>query len=295
MFLCLRLCLPCKNRTAKYAILRNGPRTGGQKFRVFFGKGWPFCFKKYWRLIKVCMLNGPWPWCAPQKIWLRRRWRKSSFARGVRPTAADPLYRRDLRLAGHRWERNGRNVLRVSCVDALSKIYFFLSSHQWPTSGLQVPRRRGRKSRLAKWGTTGRRRPPLSEGSATRRPPVGAKTVETCSESHVWMLCRRFTFFLSSHQWPTSGLQVPRRRWRKSSLAKWGTTGRRRPPLSEGSATRRPLVGAFRCSSGVCPSHAGFSFFRDMVLHKWGGCLAGHRGEFFQTNFGNEGEFMNTT
>ena len=31
---------------------------------------------------------------------------------------------------------------------------------------------------------------------------------------------------------------------------------------------RRPLVGAFRRPSGVCPSPAGFSFFREMVLQK---------------------------
>ena len=36
---------------------------------------------------------------------LRRRWRKSSFAKGGREPAADPLYRRHLRLAGHWWEQ----------------------------------------------------------------------------------------------------------------------------------------------------------------------------------------------
>ena len=58
---------------------------------------------------------------------------------------------------------------------------------------------------------------------------------------------------------------------------------------------RRPLVRAFRRSSGVRPSQAGFSFFREMVLQKRSGCLAGHRGELFQANFGNEGELMKTT
>ena len=48
---------------------------------------------------------------------------------------------------------------------------------------------------------------------------------------------------------------------------------------------RRPLVGAFRRSSGVCPSPAGFSFFSEMVLQKWSGCFAGHWGELFQAKF----------
>ena len=48
---------------------------------------------------------------------------------------------------------------------------------------------------------------------------------------------------------------------------------------------RRPLVGAFRRSSGVCPSPAGFSFFREIALQKWSGCLAGHWGERFQAKF----------
>ena len=56
---------------------------------------------------------------------------------------------------------------------------------------------------------------------------------------------------------------------------------------------RRPLVGAFRPSSRVCPPQAGFSFLREMVLQKWSGCLAGHRGELFQAKFGNEGELEN--
>ena len=93
---------------------------------------------------------------------------------------------------------NGRNVLRVSCVDALSKIYFFFELTPVACRFHAV----AEENLVWLNGATGRCRPPLSEGSATRRPLVGAKTVETCSESHVWMLCRRFTSFLSSQQWP---------------------------------------------------------------------------------------------
>ena len=152
--------------------------------------------------------------------------------------------------------KNARNVLRVSCLDSLSKIYLFLSSPQWPAgftpshaiaeknlallsgggreasdpllrlaghwweqkrskcaaslmSGFfvedllvfefspvacgfhAISRHRRKKSSFAKWGRARSLRPP----PATRRPLVGAKTLETCCESHVWILCRRFTCF----------------------------------------------------------------------------------------------------
>ena len=73
------------------------------------------------------------------------------------------------------------------------------------------------------------------------------------------------------------------------SFSYWEGARSLRPPLPTLGKRllepRRPLVGAFRRSSGVCPSPAGFSFFREIALQKWSGCLAGHWGERFQAKF----------
>ena len=73
------------------------------------------------------------------------------------------------------------------------------------------------------------------------------------------------------------------------SFSYWEAAPSLRPPLPTLGKRllepRRPLVGAFRRSSGVRPSPAGFSFFREIALQKWSGCLAGHWGERFQAKF----------
>ena len=75
----------------------------------------------------------------------------------------------------------------------------------------------------------------------------------------------------------------------RRSFSYWEAAPSLRPPLPTLGKRllepRRPLVGAFRRSSGVCPSPAGFSFFREKTLQKWSGCLAGHWGERFQAKF----------
>ena len=73
------------------------------------------------------------------------------------------------------------------------------------------------------------------------------------------------------------------------SFSYWEAALSLRPPLPTLGKRllepRRPLVGAFRRSSGVRPSPAGFNFFREIALQKWSGCLAGHWGELFQAKF----------
>ena len=71
------------------------------------------------------------------------------------------------------------------------------------------------------------------------------------------------------------------------SFSYWEAARSLRPPTLTKRLLepRRPLVGAFRRSSGVRPSPAGFRFFREIVLRKWSGCLAGHWGERFQAKF----------
>ena len=198
-----------------------------------------------------------------------------ALLKGVRTDAADPL----LRLAGHWWEQK-----RSKCAASLKSGFFVEDLLVFELSPVAcgfhaISRHRWKKSSFAKWGRARSLRPP----PATCRPLVGAKTLETCCESHIWILCQRFTCFWA----PTSGLQVPRRRWRKSSLAKGGIQLGTADPLY-----RRDLrlaghwwepAGAHRgcarprqtwcCTNGVGASQAtGESFFKQilgMKVNSW--------------------------